>query len=262
MAIEERIPFGRNPEAQRRWNLLIEWWEYQTTYSIGRLSDSLSDWVLPPSITSIRAWPEGGEPISRWEGQSPELTKILCQRSVMFPASPLDDEWEWECLGHDEIKRRHSLIEKLKSAALEVQKIKYGIGGWTGKYWNEELRLLDSAIAVVSGFPNPYPVKPVSGDRNDQRIVRMRRRTAQDLSRLTLKDGRRMRDDEMTVLYLLAVPDGVGPGIETPVEWWNFQDDWVLNDVEDFDVDGMIAFSAGYTTFKRRLRSWLEITPD
>lgn len=265
MAIEERIPFGKNPEAQRRWNILIEWWESQNeAYSIGRLSESISGWVIPPSINSIRAWSDGGEPISRWDGQSPELTKILCQRSVMFPASPLDDEWEWERLGHDEIKRRHGLIENLKSAALEVQKIKFGIGGWAGKYWNEELRSLDSAIAVVSGFPNPYPVKPPPGARNDQRIARMRMRTAQDLSRLRLKDGRCMTEDERTILYLLAVPDGVGPSIDTPVEWWNFQDDWVLDGVEDedFDAEGMIEFSAGYATFKRRLRSWLESTLD
>ena len=38
-------------------------------------------------------------------------------------------------------------------------------------------------------------------------------------------------DEEMTILYLLAV-DGVGPSIDTPVEWWNFQDDWVLDGVE------------------------------
>ncbi|HOH78025.1 MAG TPA: hypothetical protein PLB35_12315 [Myxococcota bacterium] len=264
MAIEERIPFGRNPEAQRRWNLLIEWWEYQTTYSIGRLSDSLSDWVLPPSITSIRAWPEGEDPISRWDGQSPELTKILCQRSVMFPASPLDDEWEWERIGENEIKRRYKLIECLKTAALEVLKIEFGVGGWSGRYWNEELKSMQSAIRVVSNFPNPYRAKVVTGDRNDQRIVRMRMRTAQDLSRLRLKDGRSMTEDEMTILYLLAVPDGVGPSIDTPVEWWNFQDDWVLDGVEDeeFDVDGMIAFSAGYIRFKRRLRSWLKKTLD
>ena len=264
MASKKVIPFGMNHGAQARWLKLINWWEKQTGLSIGRLSGSFQSWKDPPPIGLISGYFEDGSPISSWSKQSAELTKLLRQKSVAFPVSQIDDEWEWERIGENEIKRRYKLIECLKTAALEVLKIEFGVGGWSGRYWNEELKSMQSAIRVVSNFPNPYRAKAVPGDRNDQRIVRMRMRTAQDLSRLRLKDGRSMTEDEMTILYLLAVPDGVGPSIDTPVEWWNFQDDWVLDGVEDeeFDVDGMIAFSAGYIRFKRCLRGWLKKTLD
>ncbi len=227
MATQERIAFGSNPEAQRRWKALIDWWQEDTGLNLGTQPNVPEDWNHPPDPSiSLCLWldmvdgfgREGRdnqqENLPAWTGIDPDVWKV-CKEAHWLSIAP---EYSWfqhlASLDTDEIQRRHDRHAQMTELLNEI--VNEPGKPWLCYFHNADVY---KAVMTLKDLPNLYAVKKERGKkyRTDPNAENLRQ-IIKKLDELRTKPAGKVLTSKSiaTMLCLLNLVD----------DWWMDSPEW------------------------------------